>query len=111
MYNDLHPIHTWSASCIEKAKDAEQPCSSKEDCTYGCDLNIALEICKLINKTETIEGMYGNEFYTAIYSCPTDKPGKYREKPIGKYNPGGINIELTMDSTILTENRIPDVIY
>lgn len=105
--SDLHPSYTWMKGCFKKADDANEECASGADCLSGiCDLGSAVNSkCTLINKEFTGEkNEFGDqEFFTATYSCSTEKPGKCTETIENRLNPGGVWHYCKMEGKTLIE--------
>ena len=107
-FSDLHPAFTVLRDCFQKAPDADKACSSATDCLSGvCDLESAIQNnkCSLIKKELTggKNQYYGQEFYTATYSCATVKPGVCTETIENRTNPGGVSHTFKMDGKTLIE--------
>jgi hypothetical protein len=107
-FTDLHPAFTILRSCFQKAPDTGKECASATDCLSGiCDLESAIKNnkCSLIKK-ELASGKnqyYGQEFFTATYSCSVIKPGVCMETIENRLNPGGVSHSLRMNGKILIE--------
>jgi len=107
-FSDLHPVFTALRGCFQKAPDAGKACSSATDCLSGvCDLESAIKNnkCSLIKKELTGEKnqYYGQEFYTATYSCAVVNPGICTETIKNRTNPGGVSHTFRMDGKTLIE--------
>ncbi len=111
VWADGHPgLYTYY-SCYKKSSDFEKQCASNEECTYGCDLSVAIksDLCTLISN-ELLEPIRPSNFkkielFKKQYNCSTLKPGKCRALPENGVNPGGIGHEFRMEKEILIETR------
>jgi hypothetical protein len=106
--SDLHPVFTFLKGCFQKAPDTGKECASGKDCLSGvCDLESAIKSnrCTLIKKELTggKNQFYGQEFYTASYSCSTPKPGVCTETISNGSNPGGVSHTFEMNNKTLIE--------
>jgi hypothetical protein len=116
-FADLHPgPYIELRSCFQKAPDAGKACASGTDCLSGvCDLENASKSdrCILISKNLTGEKnqYYGQEFFTATYSCRTDKPGICTEAIENRGNPGWALHYFEMNGTTLIETLTSGPIY
>ena len=107
-FSDLHPAFTVLRGCFQKAPDAGKECAVTTDCMSGvCNLESAIKNnkCSLIKKELTGDKnqYYGEEFYTATYSCATFNPGVCTETIENRTNPGGVSHVFKMDGKTLIE--------
>ena len=107
-WSDLHPAFTVLRGCFQKAPDTGKECASGKDCLSGvCDLESAIKSNKCILIKKELTGgknqYYGQEFYTATYSCGTPKPGACTETISNRVNPGGVSHTFKMDNKTLIE--------
>jgi hypothetical protein len=113
---DLHPMFTTLRGCFRKAPDTGKACSSGTDCLSGvCDLESAIKSdkCSLIKKEFTGERNRYNqsqEFFTATYSCSSDKPGACAETIRNEINPGGANHTFNLVGKTIVEVLEPGMI-
>lgn len=110
-WTDGHPgPYTAFRACYEKAPDTGKSCAVSDDCLSGvCNLESAIATssakCSLINKVLSGEKnrFYGQDFFTATYSCTTAKPGVCMEAVNNGMNPGGVSHTFKMDGKTLIE--------
>jgi hypothetical protein len=113
-WQDLHPLFSGVLKgCFQKALDAGKACGSGSDCISGiCHLDNAAGVCTLLKKEVTGKSQFGNkEFFTATYSCPTERSGVCAETIDNLANPDGVSHYFKMNGSTMIEVQEAGPIY
>lgn len=98
--------------CFLKAPDAKKNCASDEECLSKiCDFESAIQskACSLVKKRYQDKA---HDYYTAIYSCNTTKPGHCAATPSNVSGAGlGYDEEYILKDKQLIKIRKPGVMF